>query len=199
MQRDRKARRDMVLLALWLLVAMPVASALAQSAATTETMVNQLAGPETTAELDAAVLRQQAAERVKSKADAIAVKRPPVSAQLRKLPHIDLDIQFNPDSPVIRPDSYRTLGRIADAFADPRMLPYGFLIVGHTESTGKRDYNLTLSQRRADSIRDVLVTTFKISPKRLQAVGLGEEQLLDPEHPKAPVNQQIQIVTARKL
>jgi outer membrane protein OmpA-like peptidoglycan-associated protein len=177
---------------------MPVAAAFAQSAATTEDMVNQLAG-ETPAELDAAVLRQQASDRVKSKVDAVALKRPPVAAQLIKLPHLNLDIQFNPDSPVIRPDSYRMLGRIADAFADPRMLPYGFLIVGHTESTGKRDYNLTLSQRRAESIRDVLVTTFKISPKRLQAVGLGEEQLLDAEHPKAPVNQQIQIVTAGKL
>jgi hypothetical protein len=43
-----------------------------------------------------------------------------------------------------------------------------------------------------------LATTFKISSKRLQAVGLGEEQLLDAEHPKAPVNQQTQIVTVRK-
>jgi OmpA-OmpF porin, OOP family len=44
----------------------------------------------------------------------------------------------------------------------------------------------------------VLVTTFKISPKRIQAIGLGEEQLLDPEHPKAAVNQQTQIITVRK-
>lgn len=199
MQPGKKARRDMALLTVGLMVAMPVAAAFAQAVVTTENMVSQLADLEITAELDAAVLRQQASDRVKSKVDAVALKRPPVAAQLRKLPHLNLDIQFNPDSPVIRPDSYRMLGRIADAFADPRMLPYGFLIVGHTESTGKREYNLTLSQRRADSIRDVLVTTFKISPKRLQAVGLGEEQLLDPEHPKAPVNQQIQIVTARKL
>jgi OOP family OmpA-OmpF porin len=199
MQPGRKARRDIALLTVCLLLATPVASALAQAVVTSESMVSQLAGPETMPDMDVAVLRQQAFDRVKSKADAVALKRRPVAAQLLKLPHLNLDIQFNPDSPVIRPDSYRILGRIADAFADPRMLPYGFLIVGHTESTGKRDYNLTLSQRRADSIRDVLVTTFKISPKRIQAVGLGEEQLLDAEHPKAPVNQQIQIVTVRKL
>jgi outer membrane protein OmpA-like peptidoglycan-associated protein len=90
------------------------------------------------------------------------------------------------------------LGRIADTLSDPKLQPYGFLIVGHTESTGRREDNLTLSQRRADSIRYVLATTFKISSKRLQAVGLGEEQLLDAEHPKAPVNQQTQIVTVRK-
>ena len=199
MQPGQKARRDIALLTVCLMVAMPVASALAQAVVTTESMVGQLAGAETIPDTDVAGLRQQAFDRVKSKVDAVALKRPPIAAPLLKLPRLNLDIQFNPDSPVIRPDSYRMLGRIADAFADPRMLPYGFLIVGRTESTGKREYNLTLSQRRADSIRDVLVTTFKMSPKRIQAVGLGEEQLLDAEHPKAPVNQQIQIVTVRKL
>jgi len=117
---------------------------------------------------------------------------------LNKLPHLDLDIQFNPGSPIIRPDSYRLLGRVADALSDPRLLSFGFLIVGHTEVSGRREDNLTLSQRRADSFRDVLVTTFKISPKRIQAVGLGEEQLADADHPKASVNQQIQIVSVRK-
>jgi OOP family OmpA-OmpF porin len=65
-------------------------------------------------------------------------------------------------------------------------------------ATGKREYNLALSQRRADAIRDVLVTTFKISPKRLQAIGLGEEQLLDAAHPTATINQQIQVATVGK-
>jgi OmpA-OmpF porin, OOP family len=199
MHLSKKVRRDIGLLTVCLMFAVPPASALAQAVVTTESMVSQLAGPETVPDMDVAVLRQQALDRVKSKADAVPLKRPPVAAQLLKLPHLNLDIQFNPDSPVIRPNSYRMLGRIADTLADPKMLPYGLLIVGHTESTGKREYNLTLSQRRADSIRDVLVTTFKISPKRIQAVGLGEEQLLDAEHPKAPVNQQTQIVTVRKL
>jgi OOP family OmpA-OmpF porin len=90
------------------------------------------------------------------------------------------------------------VGRIADALYYPALLPYKFLIVGHTVATGKREYNLALSQRRADAIRDVLVTTFKISPKRLQAIGLGEEQLLDAAHPTATINQQIQVATVGK-
>ena len=78
------------------------------------------------------------------------------------------------------------------------MLGYKFLIVGHTVSTGRRENNLTLSQRRADVIRDMLINTFKISPKRLQTIGLGEEQLLDSARPSAPVNQQVQVVTVGK-
>lgn len=41
------------------------------------------------------------------------------------------------------------------------------------------------------------MTTFRISAKRLFAVGLGEEQLQDADHPKAAVNQQAQIVALR--
>jgi OmpA-OmpF porin, OOP family len=178
-------------------LAAPTSRARAQAVTATD-MVNQLAGLETTADLDVAALRQQVLERVKSKADAIPLKRPPIAVQLLKLPQFMADVQFDPDTSIIRPESYRTLGRIADVLGHPTLLPYGFLIVGHTDASGRRDFNLTLSQRRADSIREVLVTTFKISSKRLQAVGLGEEQLQDAVHPTAAINQQVQIVTVAK-
>jgi OOP family OmpA-OmpF porin len=190
--------REVGLMTVALIVsAAPASPARAQAVAATD-MVNQLVGLEATADLDVAALRQQALERVKSKADAIPLKRPPVAVELLKLPQIVADVQFDPDTSIIKPESYRTLGRIADVLGHPTLLPYGFLIVGHTDATGKREYNLTLSQRRADSIREVLVGTFKISPKRLQAVGLGEEQLQDAAHPTAAINQQVQIVTVAK-
>jgi outer membrane protein OmpA-like peptidoglycan-associated protein len=173
-------------------------SAQAQPGVTTESWINELAGLETPLDIDVAALRQQALERVKSKTDGVPLKRPPVAAQLLKLPNLIVEIQFDEDSPVVRPESYRVVGRIADALYYPALLPYKFLIVGHTVATGKREYNLALSQRRADAIRDVLVTTFKISPKRLQAIGLGEEQLLDAAHPTATINQQIQVATVGK-
>jgi OOP family OmpA-OmpF porin len=67
------------------------------------------------------------------------------------------------------------------------------------ESTGRRENNVMLSQRRADAIRDALVNTFKISSKRIQSLGLGEEQFVDPAHPTSSVNEQIQIVTVAKM
>jgi OmpA-OmpF porin, OOP family len=173
------------------------ASVLAQDAVTAESMIQKLSGLEADPDINVAALRQQALDRVKSKADAVSLKRPPVAAPLLKLPHFRVDVQFNPDTPIIRPESYRTLGRIADVLSDPALLRYGFLIVGHTDASGRRDFNLTLSQRRADAIRDVLVTTFKLSAKRLQAVGLGEEQLQDAMHPAAAANRQIEVVTVR--
>jgi outer membrane protein OmpA-like peptidoglycan-associated protein len=79
------------------------------------------------------------------------------------------------------------------------MLPYTFLIVGHTESNGNRQANVILSQRRADALRDVLANTFKISAKRLMSLGVGEEQFIDQARPASAVNQQIQIITIGKV
>ncbi|QWG17332.1 OmpA family protein [Bradyrhizobium sediminis] len=171
--------------------------ALAQAPAggTSEEWIKKLGGLATEPELDLAELKKQAAERIKARVEPIPNKRPPMAPELNKLPHFVAEILFDEDAAVVRPDSYRTLGRIADTLTHPSMLGYKFLIVGHTASGGRRDFNLTLSQRRADVIRDVLVNTFKVSSKRLVTLGLGEEQLLDRAKPGSPVNQQTQIAT----
>jgi outer membrane protein OmpA-like peptidoglycan-associated protein len=164
-------------------------------------IVTRLGGLETPPELNVATLRQQTAERSKSrgKNEPPPQKRPPIAPELTKLPTFNADIQFDTDTPIVRPDSYQTIGRIADALVNSTLLPYEFLIVGHVESTGRRENNVLLSQRRADAVRDILVNTFKISSKRLQPVGLGEEQLLDPARPNAAANSQTQIMTVAKI
>ena len=193
----RKKTRWHVSLLIALLVGSIASPSSAQTPAggTAADWVSKLAGLETAPDLDIAALRLQVADRVKSRADGVATKRPPVAPQLIKLPQLVVEIRFDEDAAVIRPESYQTLGRIADVLTDPKLLAYKFLIVVHTVSAGRRENNLTLSQRRADVIREVLVNTFKISSKRLQAIGLGEEQLLDATRPAAAVNQRIQIAT----
>jgi outer membrane protein OmpA-like peptidoglycan-associated protein len=199
MSWKRKCRRGVGLLVVALIgFAVLPCQAQTQAGGAAEDWVNKLAGLDVAPDLDVAALRQQALERIKSKADAAPIKRPPVAAQLLKLPQFLAEIQFDEDAAVIRPDSYRTLGRIADTLYHPSLLGYKFLIVGHTVSTGRRENNLTLSQRRADAIREVLVNTFKISSKRLQAIGLGEEQLIDAAHPTAAINQRTQVATVAK-
>jgi len=184
-----------------LLIALLVGSIASSSSAQTPAggppadWVSKLAEPEAVLDLDIAALRQQTADRVKSRAEGVATKRPPVAPQLLKLPQLVVEIRFDEDAAVVRPESYRTLGRIADTLTHPTLLTTKFLIVAHAASTGRRDNNLTLSQRRADVIRELLVNTFRISSKRLQAIGLGEEQLLDAARPAAAVNQRIQIAT----
>ena len=202
MRSGSKKARGIGLLAAVLIAfaAFPASAQTAQSGSTADEWVGKLGGLDAAPDLDLAALKQQAMDRIRAKAktDAAPLKRPPVAPDLLKLPQFTADIQFDEDAAVVRPESYRLLGRIADTLYHPSLLAYKFLIVGHTVSTGKREYNLTLSQRRADALRDVLVTTFKVSPKRLVALGLGEEQLLDGNRPAAPVNAQIQIMTVGK-
>jgi outer membrane protein OmpA-like peptidoglycan-associated protein len=195
MRFSRKCCRIGLLAIASIAFVLPTQPMQAQTAAPASNLVDQLIGPETPADIDVAALRQQAADRVKSKADATASKRPPIAPQLLKLPQFNFDVAFDPDSSVIRPQSYQTIGRIADALSDLKLLHYTFVVIDHTEAAGRRDANLTLSQRRADAIRDALVGTFKISSKRLQALGLGEEQLRDPSRPTSPANVRAQIVT----
>jgi OOP family OmpA-OmpF porin len=190
-----------LLVTAWVLVAMPNLPARGQSASARDDIVSQLSQFDTAPDLDIAALKQQVAERSRSRSrnEPPPEKRPPIAPDLLKLPTFSVAITFDTDTPVVRPESYQALGRIADAMVQASLLPYSFLIVGHMETTGRRENNVILSQRRADAIRDTLVNTFKISSKRIQSLGLGEEQFVDPAHPTSSVNEQIQIVTVAKM
>jgi OmpA-OmpF porin, OOP family len=201
MRPAARSLRDIGLLAAVLTLLAAGSPARAQTVVTRDDIVAQLNRFETPAELDIPAMRQQVLERSRSRAknEPTPQKRPPIAPELNKLPTFNVSIQFDVDTPIVQPASYETLGRIADALVQSNLLPYTFLIVGHIESTGRRENNVILSQRRADAIRDILVNSFKIGPKRLQTIGLGEEQLLDSVRINAPVNNQVQIMTVAKI
>jgi len=118
----------------------------------------------------------------------------PAWSKLAELTQFVVDIEFEYNSTAIVPSSYVTLGAIADALHHPLLARYRFLVVGHTDATGSADYNLKLSLERAQAIVGALNTTFAVSPKRLVAIGVGEELLLDPAHPDSAVNRRVQLV-----
>ncbi len=115
-------------------------------------------------------------------------------SQISKLTQLVVDINFQYDSVAIVPSSYRTIGLIADALHHPLLLRYKFLIVGHTDARGDAAYNLNLSLKRAEAIREALTTTFAIAPDRLFAIGVGEELPLDAANPDAAINRRVQLV-----
>jgi OOP family OmpA-OmpF porin len=53
------------------------------------------------------------------------------------------------------------------------------VIEGHASAPGNDDYNMMLSQQRADAVRTLLVDKYAVDGARLTAKGLGETQLLD--------------------
>jgi outer membrane protein OmpA-like peptidoglycan-associated protein len=83
-------------------------------------------------------------------------------------------VQFAFDSAEILPASHGLLGEVAQVFKDNPQIEL-VQVEGHTDSTGKADYNRKLSQRRAESVRAFLVSA-GIDGKRLQSKGFGPDR-----------------------
>jgi OmpA-OmpF porin, OOP family len=149
--------------------------------------------------INATSLRKLAVESLQDKSRTNRMNRSPLSEQLSNLAQLTVAIQFDFDSARIRPNSFRAVGLMADALYHPYLQGYCFLVVGHTDAKGSREYNLKLSQQRADAIREALVNPFGISSTRIEAVGLGEEQLLDPSKPDAAENRRVQLINIGRL
>lgn len=82
-------------------------------------------------------------------------------------------IEFEPGSRVVSATSAGEIDALAAVLA--RCPAAHIEIGGHTDSQGPEDRNLTLSQGRADSVRDQLIDR-GVAPERLTAVGYGESQ-----------------------
>src|ERR1043166_10072542 len=73
------------------LFALPVTAGRAQTATSSGDIIEKLA-VEAESDIDLAALKQQAADRIKARADAQPQKRPPIVPQLTKLPQIRFDV-----------------------------------------------------------------------------------------------------------
>src|SRR5579862_165127 len=181
-----------------LILAFALTAAVAQTQLNSGQMANTLAGVSNTGlSMTGAQMRQAALDNVRNYPGAL----PPHALsfpQMANLAQFVVTVEFDFNSAAIRPASYRTVGAIADALHNPLLLGYGFLVIGHTDSVGGRQYNLGLSQRRAEALRAALIDPFGVNPGVLEAVGLGEEQLLDPQHPTSGVNRRVQLVNVGK-
>ncbi len=182
--------------------ALVLASALTAAVAQQQINANQMATSlasvsNTRLALTGAQMRQAALDNIRNYPGAIP-PHPLSFPQMANLAQFVVEVDFDFNSAGIKPSSYRTVGAIADALHNPILLGYGFLVIGHTDSVGGREYNIGLSQRRAEAIRDALIDPFGVNPAVLEAVGLGEEQLRDPKHPTSGVNRRVQLVNVGK-
>ena len=93
---------------------------------------------------------------------------------------VDLDtINFETGSWEVTPDQAQRLGVIAQAIVgavqrNPREV---FLIEGHTDAVGSDVDNLSLSDRRAQSVASVLTRSFNVPPENLTTQGYGAQYL----------------------
>ena len=86
--------------------------------------------------------------------------------------HQQIQIQFTPGSDEIMAGSYLLLDKLGET-----MTSFGSTILrveGNTDSTGSATGNMTLSERRALSVKNYIVKNFpNIPPARFQTIGRG--------------------------
>ncbi|NNJ90372.1 MAG: OmpA family protein [Gammaproteobacteria bacterium] len=104
---------------------------------------------------------------------------------------ISLQVQFDVNSYGLKRDGYKTLKAMAKAMASPRLNNCKFLIEGHTDASGNADYNRSLSQKRAETVKTFL-TYNEIDEGILATTGMGEDSPLDAGNPYAAENRRVQ-------
>ncbi|MBZ9612259.1 OmpA family protein [Rheinheimera maricola] len=84
---------------------------------------------------------------------------------------VDIEVRFPFDSAVVPADQradVEGLGAFMQRFPESTVL-----IEGHASNVGNPDYNMKLSQRRANTVADMLTNNFNVDPSRITAVGYG--------------------------
>jgi outer membrane protein OmpA-like peptidoglycan-associated protein len=116
-----------------------------------------------------------------------------------RMRRIDVDtITFDLGSWAVTPDQIGRLQLVAQAMQDiiARNPNEVFLIEGHTDAVGNDVDNLSLSDRRAETVAAVLTESFQIPPENLTTQGYGSH-FLKIQTPDA--NRQNRRVTVRRI
>ncbi len=106
---------------------------------------------------------------------------------------VALPVQFEFGKWSLTAQGAMTLSSMAAALNDPALIPYSFVVEGHTDAVGSNAANLALSKRRAETARDYLVST-GVSWGRLVVAGYGEERLIPGVSGSDGRNRRVEIV-----
>ena len=86
------------------------------------------------------------------------------------------------------------LSPVGEALASNELSSVEFTLEGHTDAAGDADYNLTLSERRAQSVKSYFTDNYALEPGRVEAMGKGESELIDRSNPNSGVNRRVTII-----
>jgi outer membrane protein OmpA-like peptidoglycan-associated protein len=125
-----------------------------------------------------------------TKVAAPAAEAKPVQA----VSAVAINIMFDFNSDRVTPQGAAILDNLGKALNSERLRGSRFLLEGHTDSKGSAEYNQALSERRAKAAKDFLVANHKIEAARLQTVGKGKTEPLDPANPERDINRRVQIM-----
>ena len=94
------------------------------------------------------------------------------------VPSINLFVNFDFDKDTLTPEGMNQVAELAKAVSDAGFEGSRFELVGHTDRKGTDAYNQALSERRANRVRQVLVSQFQEKDSRFDTRGMGFKQPL---------------------
>jgi OmpA-OmpF porin, OOP family len=90
---------------------------------------------------------------------------------------ISYGIYFDINKDAVKAESYGALNDIAKVLKDNPTVK--IKIIGHTDSDGKPEANLSLSKKRAESVKNSLVSVFGIDGSRIETDGKGQTEPIE--------------------
>ena len=113
-----------------------------------------------------------------------------------RMPRVDIDtVNFETASWEIGPDQMDRLAFVAQGIAraiqrNPREM---FMVEGYTDAVGNDVDNLSLSDRRAESVAVALTNQFQVPPENLTSQGYGKQFLKVPTEAPERVNRRVAV------
>ena len=104
----------------------------------------------------------------------------------------DRTVNFAFDSAELTADARKELDAVAESLNRPNVARFDVVINGHTDAVGSPEYNQKLSERRAQAVRQYLITQRGIDAGRLVAKGYGKDHLLLPSEPNNELNRRVE-------
>lgn len=114
-------------------------------------------------------------------------------------PAIDLEMEFDLNSDVLRGDALATANKLGKVLSNPELRGQTFMIAGHTDAKGADALNQRLSERRAEAVKRYLVKNYQIPAKNLIGVGYGKGHLKNASDPFASENRRVQAVNMMQV
>jgi OOP family OmpA-OmpF porin len=105
-----------------------------------------------------------------------------------------LRLNFDFDKAFVKTIYYPELKKVAEILKNNPNLKIE--VAGYTDNIGSNEYNLKLSQKRAEAVKNVLINKFGIDPNRIIAKGYGKSYPLVPNttDTNRALNRRVEIV-----
>jgi outer membrane protein OmpA-like peptidoglycan-associated protein len=173
---------------------------------TDQQIVEKLKTPKLTRSLSGAVTEAPALSandvafinKIRKTRSLSVADREQVASLAKTRPAVDLEINFDYNSASVTPTAEPQLHSLGKALTSPDLAGSVFMLGGHTDAKGTDGYNLSLSERRAETVKKFLMENYKISIENLVSAGYGESDLKNKTDPSAAENRRVQIVNMAK-